>query len=145
MAFQRNVFINCPFDLEYQTLLKPLLFTIRTIGFYPRISLERFDSGEVRLDKIKKFSYLKDLPSEKIALVQQDHAYGVISNSRGVVVPIEYTDIVNLGTNEIPLYFTERHISEAGISVVVYYDQQGRIIRKQAMEADEFERISCDN
>ena len=100
---------------------------------------------KVRLDKIKKFSYLKDLPSEKIALVQQDHAYGVISNSRGVVVPIEYTDIVNLGTNEIPLYFTERHISEAGISVVVYYDQQGRIIRKQAMEADEFERISCDN
>jgi hypothetical protein len=54
MAFQTNVFINCPFDSTYQNLLKPLLFTIRKVGFIPRIALERFDSGEVRLDKIKE-------------------------------------------------------------------------------------------
>ncbi|MDB5227714.1 MAG: hypothetical protein JWN78_1907 [Bacteroidota bacterium] len=54
MAFKRNVFINCPFDTNYHTLLKPLLFTIRKIGFTPRIALERFDSGEARFDKIKE-------------------------------------------------------------------------------------------
>ena len=54
MGFQTNVFINCPFDLPYQELLKPLLFAIRKIGFQPRIALERFDSGEVRLDKLKE-------------------------------------------------------------------------------------------
>jgi hypothetical protein len=52
--FENNVFINCPFDNEYFTLLRPLLFTIIYCGYNPRIALERFDSAEIRLDKIKQ-------------------------------------------------------------------------------------------
>ncbi len=48
----KNVFINCPFDNLYFTLLKPLLFTLIYIELYPQIS-ETSDSGEVRLHKIK--------------------------------------------------------------------------------------------
>jgi hypothetical protein len=29
--------------------------------------------------------------------------------------------------------------------VVVYYDQHGTIIRRQALETDEFEKIYCEN
>ena len=54
MNFENNVFINCPFDDDYFPMLKPLLYTIKTIGFNPRISLERNDSGEIRLNKIKE-------------------------------------------------------------------------------------------
>jgi hypothetical protein len=50
--FEKNVFINCPFDPEYYSLLRPLLFTIVYLGFNPKISLERADSGEQRIDKI---------------------------------------------------------------------------------------------
>lgn len=50
--FQTNVFINCPFDEKYKTLLKPLLFTIVALGFTPRIALERADSAEQRISKI---------------------------------------------------------------------------------------------
>lgn len=52
--FSKNVFINCPFDESYKSLLKPLLFTIKKLGLSPRIALERYDSGEVRLSKIKE-------------------------------------------------------------------------------------------
>ena len=52
-SFENNVFINCPFDSEYFNLLKPLLFTVMACGFNPRIALERFDSGESRIDKIR--------------------------------------------------------------------------------------------
>ncbi len=102
-------------------------------------------SQKIKLDNIKVFRYLSDSPTEKIALVQQEKVFGVISTRRGTIIPIQYTDIINLGTGEIPLYFTERHIAEAGISVIVYFNQYGKIIRKQAMEADEFEKIACDN
>jgi hypothetical protein len=51
-GFQRNVFINCPFDEKYYPLLRPLLFTIVYLGFNPRIALERSDSAESRIDKI---------------------------------------------------------------------------------------------
>jgi len=52
-GFESNVFINCPFDREYYSLLRPLLFTI-FLGFNPRIATERSDSGENRLDKIRE-------------------------------------------------------------------------------------------
>jgi hypothetical protein len=52
MAFEKNVFINCPFDDQYLKLLRPLLFTVIYLGFTPRIALEALDSGEPRIKKI---------------------------------------------------------------------------------------------
>jgi hypothetical protein len=51
-TFGKNVFINCPFDEDYRPLLRPLLFTIVSFGYSPRIAAERSDSGESRLSKI---------------------------------------------------------------------------------------------
>lgn len=52
--FEKNVFINCPFDDDYQNLLRPLLFSIIYSGLNPRIALEKFDSGEARIKRIIK-------------------------------------------------------------------------------------------
>jgi len=53
MAFNKNVFINCPFDNPYKRLLHPILFTIIYSGLEPKISkLE--DSGSIRLKQILK-------------------------------------------------------------------------------------------
>jgi len=51
--FEKNVFINCPFDKEYDSLLKPMLFTILYNDFNPRIANEESDSGKSRIDKLK--------------------------------------------------------------------------------------------
>ncbi len=102
-------------------------------------------SQKIKLDRVRSFSTILDSPAEKIYSVRQDNATGVISNRKGILVPIQYSDIINLGTSDVPLYFTERHIEEAGISVVVYFDRNGKIVRKQAMETEEFEKIVCDN
>ena len=50
--FERNVFINCPFDPDYFSLLRPLLFSIVYLGYSPKIASESSDSGELRVDKI---------------------------------------------------------------------------------------------
>lgn len=50
--FERSVFINCPFDSDYLPLLRPLLFTVVSFGFTPRLASERSDSGEHRIEKI---------------------------------------------------------------------------------------------
>jgi hypothetical protein len=50
--FDRNVFINCPFDTAYEALLRPLLFAILYFNFNPKIASERSDSAEQRIDKI---------------------------------------------------------------------------------------------
>jgi hypothetical protein len=53
MPFERNVFINCPFDAEYAKLLRANIFTILYLGYTPQIS-QTNSSGEIRISQIKK-------------------------------------------------------------------------------------------
>lgn len=50
--FERSVFINCPFDEDYEPILQAILFCVVYLGFAPRIARERADSAEVRVEKI---------------------------------------------------------------------------------------------
>ncbi len=52
MAFEKNVFVNCPFDQQYLPLLRPLLFAVIYLKLKPRIALEAMDAGQARLDTI---------------------------------------------------------------------------------------------
>lgn len=50
--FDRNVFVNCPFDAEYAHILQAILFCVVRFGLKPRIATERSDAGEPRVQKI---------------------------------------------------------------------------------------------
>jgi len=52
VSFEKSVFINCPFDKEYEPILQAMLFCVVYLGLEPRFSGEREDSSENRLDKI---------------------------------------------------------------------------------------------
>src|SRR5215218_5102889 len=53
-GYDRNVFINCPFDEWYQPILHAMIFTVHDCGFLARMALEVEDGGEVRITKIKR-------------------------------------------------------------------------------------------
>ena len=50
--FDRSVFVNCPFDKEFEPVMQAMLFCIVYLGFRPRIARERSNAAEVRIDKI---------------------------------------------------------------------------------------------
>jgi hypothetical protein len=52
MSFERSVFINCPFDNEYDPILQSILFVVIAFGFDPKIASGRNDNSDARLDKI---------------------------------------------------------------------------------------------
>ncbi|MDX1919783.1 MAG: hypothetical protein SFU25_03500 [Candidatus Caenarcaniphilales bacterium] len=54
VTYEDNVFINCPFDIEYKSLFYSIVFTIHDAGFLSRCSLEESNSGKSRFEKIKK-------------------------------------------------------------------------------------------
>lgn len=51
-AYQKNVFINCPFDPGFCTLLEAIVFTVHDCGFVARSALEADDGSQVRITKI---------------------------------------------------------------------------------------------
>jgi len=50
--YNRTVFINCPFDEEYQVLFEAMIFIILSCGFIPRSAKESMNSDEIRINKI---------------------------------------------------------------------------------------------
>jgi hypothetical protein len=54
MAYEDNVFVNCPFDDACLRLFRALVFTLLDCGFVVRSALEYDDGSEVRIDKIRR-------------------------------------------------------------------------------------------
>ncbi|MBK7938375.1 MAG: hypothetical protein IPJ82_15415 [Lewinellaceae bacterium] len=50
--YEKNVFINCPFDDEYNEIFRAILFTVHRCGFVLRCAKEFGDSDQIRINKI---------------------------------------------------------------------------------------------
>ncbi len=53
MSFEKNVFINCPFDKDYIFLIRPLIYTLIYLGLIPKLS-QTISSSTIRINEIKK-------------------------------------------------------------------------------------------
>mgnify|MGYP000058819497 CR=1 FL=1 len=109
-------------------------------------SLYDIHSRRVAESNLKIISFIRDDAEEKIAIVQNAEHFGVISNRGKIVIPITFSDVINLGSGEEPLYFTEKHIEEASLYIVIYYDGAGTMLRKEIYDdAGDYDRIYCSN
>jgi hypothetical protein len=52
IPFERSVFVNCPFDDQFASILQAIAFCIIDLGFYPRLAPENADNAANRLDRI---------------------------------------------------------------------------------------------
>jgi hypothetical protein len=50
--YEDNVFLNVPFDKQYLSLFRALVFAVHDCGYSSRCALESSNSGVIRLDKI---------------------------------------------------------------------------------------------
>jgi hypothetical protein len=95
---------------------------------------------------LRSVSMIKNAKEEKIAIVQKDNNFGVISNRRQVIIPVTFSDVINLGSVDEPLYFTEKHIREAALFIVIYYDRFGDMLRKEIYDsAADYDKIYCSD
>ncbi|MEJ0030235.1 MAG: WG repeat-containing protein [Bacteroidota bacterium] len=99
----------------------------------------------IKLSKIRSFQTIRDHDNETIVRVQQDNYFGIVSNRKGVVITPTFTEVINIGSEDKPFYFTEKRVEEAGIYVVIYYNSLGKLVRKQVYEDEEYEKIFCEN
>lgn len=103
-------------------------------------------SGKTTEPNLRKVTMVRDDATEKIAIIQRGNLFGVMSNRRGIIIPLTFSDIVNLGSTDEPLYFTEKHIREASLFVVIYYDRHGQLLRKEIYEdAAGYDKIYCSD
>jgi len=68
----RNVFVNCPFDIDYRPLFDAAVFAIFRSGFTARSALEMDDGGENRFEKICRIISQCDFGVHDISRVETD-------------------------------------------------------------------------
>jgi hypothetical protein len=102
-------------------------------------------SKKVLMDQIKDVSFIRNAPQDKLAIVRQNLNYGVIHNAKGTVIPFNFSDIVNVGSAEKPLYFTEKKVEEAPLFIVIYFNSQGQSLRTEVYDQDDYDKIYCDH
>jgi hypothetical protein len=71
-SYERNVFINCPFDPAYRPLFEAIAFAIADCGYHPRSALEVDDSSQVRIEKITTIINESRLAVHDISRTQLD-------------------------------------------------------------------------
>ncbi len=52
--YEENVFINCPFDIDYASNFQAITFTVYRCGFFPVSALSEDNALHNRLSKIEK-------------------------------------------------------------------------------------------
>jgi hypothetical protein len=93
---------------------------------------------------MEEIEYIKQTDDEIVLKVYMDKKYGVLSNTRGLLISCEYDDLRNVGTTEYPLYVGEKNVKEAGILLVFYIDKDGKAIRRQIFDQDKYNSIACE-
>ena len=104
-------------------------------------SLINLRNNDTVVDQVRGFKFIRDRQDDQLAIVHAGDMFGVLHNRRGTVIPLSFTDIVNLGSAEWPLFFTEKHIEEVSMYVVIYYDRDGKFVRKVG-NAKWFDRLA---
>lgn len=79
----------------------------------------------------------------KQAIILKNNQYGVISNEKLVLLSPAYDDILSLGNKENTIFFAEKRVREAGLYVVIYYNQQGEVIHQQTFSEEDYDNIYC--
>ena len=94
------------------------------------------------------FQFIKLLTkndSHSIFRFVKDGKYGLLSNAFGELLEAEFTDILNISTEENPFFFADQHLDKAGFHVVSYINEQGKLVLSKAYTRDEFDKILCDD
>lgn len=99
--------------------------------------------NKILLEGISQVEYVADSPLEKIAILKKGDFFGVWSSVSGMILPLTFSAVINVGSPDHPVYFTEKHIPEASLFIVIYFDENGKFLRREVYEESDYERILC--
>jgi hypothetical protein len=96
-------------------------------------------------DVFDTFEFIRNDAEEVVIMTYRSSGYGVLSSKKGRIIPEEYSDIYNLGSPRQPFFLVERDITQAGLHVLLYINQDGKMVRRQVLSEEEYELIFCQD
>ena len=101
-------------------------------------------SGEALFTPFKSYQLITLSPERSLAIIYTDNGYGVLSSLHGTLVEPTFNVVENLGTANNPLFYVEKKVEEADLYVVMYVNEKGETIFKEAYPRQEWLRLLCN-
>ncbi|MGB3780188.1 MAG: hypothetical protein WA960_17625 [Tunicatimonas sp.] len=104
----------------------------------------------VLYEGIDDFSFFQEgderSETEQLLRIYSQQAYGVLSNQRGEVLAPTYDGISLFGdpTGDDYLYLTEKYVPEADLYILIYLNAAGKLVKRQALTAEQYDRLYCN-
>ena len=100
-------------------------------------------SGRVFYPGMVSVNKIHESQKDEFYLVENKNGFGILSSHSGSFINISFTDILDIGTENCPVYFAEKYIPEAELYIIIYYSNSGEVIRKQVFTSGEYSNIYC--
>ncbi len=105
----------------------------------------RNQDEKVLVDQLENIDMVYQDEDEKIFRVLLNGKFGLLSSTNGTILNPEFTDILNIGRPDKPLFFADQHLSSAGYHVVSYVNKMGELVFSKAYRREEFDQIICED
>ncbi len=93
------------------------------------------------IDQISQYTKLSSLDGHQVMRVFKGNGFGILHSKKGMLISPTFYNIHQVQQQDTVLYVAEKYIEEADFYVVVYYDSEGNIVFKHAMEAEDYQSV----
>ncbi|GEM_PF-3810480 len=82
--------------------------------------------------------------NEKVIRIFKDGKYGIYSNQKGKIIPIEFSDIQTIPTMQILFYYAEKYHQKSRKYTISYFNSEGRLVYETHVPAKLYEETDCE-
>ena len=94
------------------------------------------------LDNVSDY-WLQEAGGQKVFKVFKGIGYGIWTPEKGVILNSTYSEIGILSKGDEVVYIAEKWVEEADIVIMLYYDNLGKLFRKEVLSTSEYEDLTC--
>ncbi|MDF9796228.1 hypothetical protein OKW21_001491 [Catalinimonas alkaloidigena] len=100
----------------------------------------------VLYEGISDFDVVETAAQEMVIKIYKEGGYGILSNQRGEILGPTYDDIRLFGSisDEESIYYSEKYVPEAELYIIIHMDYTGKIIKRQALTSEQYDRVYCE-
>ncbi len=135
---------------RYDSLIVPLLYheirylndSIAVLNSNFRWLFQDLTSGKLLVDNISDYWPVED-SREAYYKLFKGIGYGIWSPTRGLVLPPTFGEISVKSQHGQLMFVAEKWVEEADLVVMLYYNHQGKLVRKEVLSTAEYEDLVC--
>ncbi len=108
-------------------------------------SLRRLHTDEVLIENVFRFSEVVNAPGARFAKFYGEYGYGLIDDLGNMALSPKFNEIINLGSDDDPIFQVELYSPEAAYYLVFYMNKEGERLAAEAYTPQEYERVLCED